>query len=108
MYSALSSLNFAYIHICHVGRGPGIDEISSDISKASAYSITGVVAHILLIPYKLLFFPDKLKIAKVIPIFKADDPCQLKKNYRPLISVLPALSKLLESLMHNINFKFSF
>ena len=42
-------------------------------------------------------FPDKLKIANVIPIFKKDDPC-LFENYRP-ISLLPTISKVLEKLM---------
>ena len=39
-------------------------------------------------------FPDKLKIAKVIPIFKKDDP-SLFENYRP-ISLLPTIPKVLE------------
>ena len=49
-------------------------------------------------------FPESLKIAKVIPAFKADDPT-LFSNYRP-ISILPALSKLFEKAMYNrlINF----
>ena len=42
-------------------------------------------------------FPDKLKLADVSPIFKADDPT-LKFNFRP-ITVLPALSKVLERIM---------
>ena len=42
-------------------------------------------------------FPDKLKLADVSPIFKADDST-LKFNFRP-ISVLPALSKVLERIM---------
>ena len=39
-------------------------------------------------------FPDKLKIAKVTPIFLKGDPI-LFKNYRP-ISLLPTISKVLE------------
>ena len=49
-------------------------------------------------------FPESLKIAKLIPVFKADNPT-LFSNYRP-ISILPAFSKLFEKVMYNrlINF----
>jgi hypothetical protein len=43
--------------------------------------------------------PEDLKLAKVIPIFKADDK-KIVSNYRP-ISVLPAFSKILERLVYN-------
>ena len=44
-------------------------------------------------------FPDDLKIAKVTPIYKADDKSDLT-NYRP-ISVLSCFSKILEWIMYN-------
>ena len=44
-------------------------------------------------------FPDKFKIAKVIPLYKKDDPFVLG-NYRP-ISLLPAISKLFERVLFN-------
>ena len=43
-------------------------------------------------------FPQKMKIALVIPIFKRDDN-QDCNNYRP-ISLLPNISKLFEKIMH--------
>ncbi len=42
--------------------------------------------------------PPCLKEAKIIPIFKANDPT-LYSNYRP-ISILPTLSKILEKVIH--------
>ena len=43
-------------------------------------------------------FPDSLKIAKVIPLFKKDDASKFD-NYRP-ISLLPCISKLFEKVAH--------
>ena len=42
-------------------------------------------------------FPEKLKIAKIVPVFKKDDD-KLLENYRP-ISILPAFSKIFEKVM---------
>jgi hypothetical protein len=44
-------------------------------------------------------FPDKMKVAKVIPIFKAGDK-SCYSNYRP-ISLLPQFSKILEKIYTN-------
>ena len=43
-------------------------------------------------------FPDNLKIAKVLPIYKTDDASHFS-NYRP-ISILPCLSKILEKVVY--------
>ena len=49
-------------------------------------------------------FPEKMKIAKVIPLFKNGDPENIT-NYHP-ISVLPCFSKVLERIMYNRLYKY--
>ena len=44
-------------------------------------------------------FPNSLKQAQVIPIFKKKDPLD-KQNYRP-VSILPTISKLYERTIHD-------
>ena len=44
-------------------------------------------------------FPDELKIANVIPLYKCDDH-KLFNNYRP-VSVLPSVPKVFERIMYN-------
>ena len=48
-------------------------------------------------------FPEQLKIAKVIPIFKGGSKAEVS-NYRP-ISLLSAFSKIFEKLMHSRVYK---
>ena len=43
-------------------------------------------------------FPNELKVARVIPLFKSGDETSFS-NYRP-VSVLPLFSKILERLMY--------
>ena len=50
------------------------------------------------------FFPDRLKISKIIPIFKSDN-ASLAQNHRP-ISILPAFSKIFERAVYNRIFQF--
>ena len=44
-------------------------------------------------------FPNKLKIAKVVPVFKKYDK-DLLNNYQP-ISMLPSISKRFETVIYN-------
>ena len=63
-------------------------------------------------PLKYLFdmslesviFPDKLKNARVISLYKTGDSANIS-NYR-LISVLPCFSKMLERFMYNRLYKY--
>ena len=47
---------------------------------------------------ELGWFPDILKVVKITPIYKKDDP-QLLDNYRP-VSILPIFGKLFEKVIY--------
>jgi hypothetical protein len=49
-------------------------------------------------------YPDRLKIAKIIPVFKTGDP-MITSNYRP-ISILPAINKVFEAVLYDRLIKF--
>ena len=51
--------------------------------KHSFHLISAPLANIINLSLRKGIFPDKLKIAKVIPTYKADDPIHFK-NYRPI------------------------
>ena len=50
-------------------------------------------------------FPDELKVADAIPVFKKEDPNN-KANYR-LINLLPIISKIFERVLFEQIEKFS-
>lgn len=77
----------------------GADDISSTVVKGLIAEISSPLSIIFNKSFELGQFPDKLKLAKIVPIYKAEDKT-LVNNYRP-ISVLPFFSKILERLMYN-------
>ena len=72
----------------------GHDGISSDLLKLMGNAISKSITLIINQSLRTDIIPDKLKIAKVIPIFKKDSK-KLIKNYRS-IYVLPVRSKIFE------------
>ena len=72
----------------------GVDGISVNLLKAIKYETSKAITHIINQSLHTGIFPDKLKLAKVIPVFKKGDRTKLD-NYRP-ISILPAISKIFE------------
>ena len=82
----------------------GEDEISSKLLMQSIDVIINPITHIVNRSLQQGVFPNALKCAKVIPVYKASDPSILN-NYRP-ISLLSPFSKLLERIMYNKIMKF--
>ena len=69
----------------------GYDELPASILKQCSDSYLEPLTLLINLSISRGIVPDKLKIARVIPIFKGEDE-QLVQNYRP-ISVLPFFSK---------------
>ncbi|XP_065652985.1 uncharacterized protein LOC136080294 [Hydra vulgaris] len=80
-------------------KATGYDDINTNIVIDSYDVIKDILYKIFRASIAQGSFPDKLKIAKVTPIFKTGDRTNIT-NYRP-ISVLPVFSKILERIMYN-------
>ena len=76
----------------------GHDSISLILLKASINSIAKPLTCIINQSLKTGRFPSKLKVAKIIPIFKKGDEHDFN-NYRP-ISLLPSISKVFEKTIY--------
>ena len=75
----------------------GYDEMSTKLLKILKTVLISPITTIINQSFKNGIFPALLKIAKVIPLFKADNDT-LFTNYRP-ISLLPSISKIFEKAM---------
>ena len=76
----------------------GHDDLSIIILKAIKHDICKPITLIINQSLYTGIFPNKLKLAKVIPIYKKGDNTKLD-NYR-LISILPAISKILTNYLN--------
>jgi len=77
----------------------GFDEISSKLFKATYMPVMAPLLHVINLSLHQGKFPNDMKKAKIIPIYKNGNKHTLS-NYRP-ISLLPAFSKLLEKIVYN-------
>ena len=78
---------------------PGNDNLHVNVIRKLYHELKIPLMNIFSLSLKKGIFPEKMKIAKVSPIFKKGDKSILS-NYRP-ISVLPCFSKILERIMYN-------
>lgn len=80
------------------GKSPGYDNASMDTIKNTFDLISQPLANVINLSLVKGVFPDKMKIAKLFPVFKAGD-LQYFTNYR--LSLLSNFSKFFERVMHN-------
>ena len=78
-------------------KSAGDDNIGNFIIKRVAKEIVKPLTQIFNLSISTGSVPEKLKIAKVIPIYKKQD-AEIFSNYRP-VSLLPCFSKILERLV---------
>ena len=77
---------------------PGTDDVSAKALKSTVDSIIVPLLHVCRLSFTEGHFPKDLKVAKIVPLHKGNDP-SLFNNYRP-ISLLSVFSKILEKLMY--------
>ena len=80
-------------------KSTGFDQIPPKLVKASGESIASPLCNIINSSLETSIFPNALKCAEVIPIYKKADNLQ-KKNYRP-VSLLSSVSKIFEHVINN-------
>ena len=83
---------------------PGYDDINFNVVKKCFGEINEPLKHLFNLSLQNGIFSEKMKIAKVIPLFKNGDPENIT-NYRT-ISVFLSFSKVLERIMCNQLYKY--
>jgi hypothetical protein len=80
-------------------KNPDMCGLSSHLLKKISSTLLTPLCHIFTRSLNSGIVPAKLKIAKVIPLYKSGD-CLDMNNYRP-ISLLSSFSKILEKIVHS-------
>ena len=76
----------------------GHDFFTTKFVKLSAPILIPALEKIFNLALKTGVYPDSLKIAKVIPVFKKGDPSSVN-NYRP-ISILSSINKIFKNILY--------
>ena len=78
----------------------GVDGISTKLLQCVIDVLVLPLTYIINLSFASGVFPEKLKIAKVVPVYKGGDSSNLI-NFRP-VSVLPSISKIFKKLTDDI------
>ena len=77
----------------------GYDDINASLLKMVSSCIVLPLVYLCNLSLDPGIFPDELKVANILPLYKADDPLMFN-NYRP-VSLLSVSSKVFERVMYN-------
>ena len=78
-------------------KSAGLDTIDTSVIKLALPYILPALTHIVNLSIANCQFPKQWKRAKIIPLYKKDDPLDAR-NYRP-VAILPVLSKVVEKVV---------
>ena len=78
---------------------PGVDEITAKALKQVVDFVLPPLTHVCNLSLTQGYFPQELKLAKIIPLYKGNDPSYFN-NYCP-ISSLSVFSKVMEKVMYD-------
>ena len=95
---------FDIIHALDLKKSLGPNSIPMYVLKVANSFFSNKLSDIINLSFLTGTFPDLCKLAKVIPLFKNDNPL-LCENYRP-ISLLPVYSKIFEKVIYTRMYKF--
>lgn len=88
----------SYINSMNSKKSFGIDEVSNFLLKSIKQTVCEQLTHLVNLSFSTGRFPDMLKTATVLPLFKKDSRSSMS-NYRP-ISLVSAISKLIEKIAY--------
>ena len=77
----------------------GADCIPVSVLKKGVGVLAGPIAHMIAVSISTSRVPDGFKLASVTPVHKKKKPGDKAASYRP-VAILPALSKVLERIVH--------
>ena len=89
---------------CKSKKSSGHDQISTNLIKRLIPCVSYPISIIVNKSLETGSVPTTMKLAKVVPIYKSNNKMHFT-NYRP-ISLLPALSKILEKVVHYRLYKY--